>query len=772
MKKHTKNATEIANLRHQAEGIVDSTKHYQTRKAPHESKERNRSLLLQASMDGFWLVDRRGRLLEVNQTYCGMSGYTVEELLTMDIYDLEAAETADASATHLQKVMTLGEDRFESRHRRKDGSIFDVEVSVQYQPDEGGQFLAFLHDISDRKHAEELLRSSEEKLRHLVWDMQVGVLLQGPDSEIVLSNPKALELLGINEEQLLGKTSFDPDWNVIHENGSPFPGSTHPVPQAIATRLSVRDVIMGVYRPTRGDRVWLLVNAEPQLNNDGTVQQVVCTFIDITKRKRAEAALHQLNEELEDRVKIRTEELLTSNAALQKAEEKYRMVADLTYDWEFWLDQNDKMLYCSPSCERITGYKASAFVKNPGLLLNIIHPDDLKAFQFHKQMEDFAHDAILEIQYRIIRSDGTVRWIGHVCQPTYNETGNFTGIRGSNRDITVRKEMEQLIKTSEQKYRLLSENITDGIFIYKNGLFEYFNKAMSHIFGYDDIELEVLNMNQLILPDYLEEIENYLTLNAPLNQIKKVEIDCIKKDHSIISVEILFNYIANERVIYGVVHDITERKQIQKNMVGAIIQTEEKERAYFSKELHDGLGPLLSTIKLYLQWSQRPKSNKSQEEIILKAEEILEEALTTVKEISNKLSPHLLANYGLTSAIHSFVDKLEQTSAIRIVFHSNATRRLDLEIETAVYRTIIECVNNTIKHARANNIYIFLRDSGSALHLQYQDDGIGFDLAEALTSQKGLGMVNIQNRIQNIGGKITMSSKPNHGVDYQIIVNL
>jgi diguanylate cyclase (GGDEF)-like protein/PAS domain S-box-containing protein len=132
-----------------------------------------------------------------------------------------------------------------------------------------------------------------------VWDMQVGVLLQGPQAEILLSNPKALKLLGISEDQLLGKTSFDPDWNVIHEDGSPFPGTTHPVPQAIATRRSIQNVVMGVYRPSTADRVWLSVDAEPQLNDDGTIRHVVCSFIDITERKQAEDKLRQLSSAVE-----------------------------------------------------------------------------------------------------------------------------------------------------------------------------------------------------------------------------------------------------------------------------------------------------------------------------------------------------------------------------------------------------------------------------------------------------------------------------------------
>jgi len=151
----------------------------------------------------------------------------------------------------------------------------------------------FTMDITERKRADELLLESEEKYRRLITNMPVGLLLQGPQSEILLSNHMALELLGLSEDELMGKTSMDPHWNVIHEDGSPFPGPTHPVPQAITTRQPVRDTVMGVLRPVTGDRIWLAVNAIPHLNADGQVRLVVCTFVDITKRKLAEDELLQ-----------------------------------------------------------------------------------------------------------------------------------------------------------------------------------------------------------------------------------------------------------------------------------------------------------------------------------------------------------------------------------------------------------------------------------------------------------------------------------------------
>lgn len=125
--------------------------------------------------------------------------------------------------------------------------------------------------------------------RTLIRDLRIGVLVQGPNAEIRVSNRAALELLGLEESQLLGKTSFDPEWHVIHEDGSPFPGPEHPVPTAIGSKRSVRGVVMGVYRPRSRDRVWLLVDAEPQLDPDGEVAQVVCTFSDFTERRRLQS---------------------------------------------------------------------------------------------------------------------------------------------------------------------------------------------------------------------------------------------------------------------------------------------------------------------------------------------------------------------------------------------------------------------------------------------------------------------------------------------------
>lgn len=119
--------------------LTDITDRKHAEAALKESAEEHRSIL-QTAMDGFWLADVEGRLLEVNESYCRMSGYSERELLRMCISDLDADMTPHDAASHMKRISVRGGDRFESRHRRKNGTFFDVEVSVQYRKESGGRF--------------------------------------------------------------------------------------------------------------------------------------------------------------------------------------------------------------------------------------------------------------------------------------------------------------------------------------------------------------------------------------------------------------------------------------------------------------------------------------------------------------------------------------------------------------------------------------------------------------------------------------------------------
>ncbi|WP_157860136.1 PAS domain S-box protein [Methanosarcina acetivorans] len=128
---------------------------------------------------------------------------------------------------------------------------------------------------------------------------------------------------------------------------------------------------------------------------------------------------------------------------LRESEKKYRIVADNTFDWEFWLGPDGRFLYISPSCERVTGYTVREFMDNPDLLQEIIHSDDRQVFlQYKHGASPSCHS---DIEFRIITKDGEIRWLHHLCQPIYDGKGCYAGSRGSNRDITERKQEEHRV---------------------------------------------------------------------------------------------------------------------------------------------------------------------------------------------------------------------------------------------------------------------------------------------------------------------------------------
>jgi PAS domain S-box-containing protein len=166
------------------------------------SQSRHRAIVM-TSMDGFWMVDARGRLLEVNETYCRMSGYSEAELLTMTIGDLDAEETAAQTSEHMQQLLAVGSGSFESRHRRKDGTLFDVEVRVQISPTEPGELVVFLRDITEQKGAQMALRESEERYRALHNASFGGIAVH--DRGVILEcNQGLAEITGYAVEELVG----------------------------------------------------------------------------------------------------------------------------------------------------------------------------------------------------------------------------------------------------------------------------------------------------------------------------------------------------------------------------------------------------------------------------------------------------------------------------------------------------------------------------------------------------------------------------------------
>jgi two-component system, cell cycle sensor histidine kinase and response regulator CckA len=162
-----------------------------------------------------------------------------------------------------------------------------------------------------------------------------------------------------------------------------------------------------------------------------------------------------------------------SEEHLRQSEEKYRTVADYIHDWEYWRGPDGSLVYVSPSCKRITGYRAEEFSQEPELFTSIIHPDDRQNFRQHVDSlaEGMAKGDFRTLEFRIITRNGEERLIEHICKEVFDQEGKSLGRRVSNRDITEQKRAELKLLESEKLYRSLFENMMNG-FAYCRMLFE------------------------------------------------------------------------------------------------------------------------------------------------------------------------------------------------------------------------------------------------------------------------------------------------------------
>ncbi len=265
-------------------------------------------------------------------------------------------------------------------------------------------------------------------------------------------------------------------------------------------------------------------------------------------------------------------------AKLTENEKLYRDLAENDPDWTFWLNADDRLIYISPSCRRLTGYEPEDFKKDAKLLFKIIHPDDRTAFDDHVR---FMHKAKshVEEEFRIVRKDRKTRWISHICQPVYDADGQYEGILCSNRDITESKDTGNVSQEGENLYRLVAENMSDVIWMMDVSLQPtYISPSVERLRGYTPEEAVEQNLrealtpaslqrfNEIWLAEIAQERSGKTLRNRPLTL--QLEFQC--KDGSTVWTETELTPLRNEAKkmveILGVSRNITTTRQTLANL--------------------------------------------------------------------------------------------------------------------------------------------------------------------------------------------------------------
>ena len=505
-----------------------------------ESKYRN---IVETSVEGIWIFNAVSKTTYVNEKMAEMLGYNPEEMIGRFIWDFAYEEDKSIFQVKLANRKQGIDEVYELKLIRKDGSPLWVSISAKGFFDDAGKFegsVGMFTDITERKKVEEALRESEERFRSAFDDSAVAMALVGPDARLVKVNDAFCRLLGFEKSEIEGHTFID---------------FTYPddIEQSILIHKAVINSEKSFfwlekrYIRKDGKVIWCEVSSSPVLDSKGYPIYTVAHIQDITERKWAERAL-------------------------QESEKKYRIVADNTYDWEFWLGPDGHFLYMSPSCERVTGYAVGEFIDNSYLLQEIIHPDDRQAFLQHQH--DMPSSRHGDIEFRIVTKDGEIRWIHHLCQPLYDGEGHYAGNRGSNRDITERKRVEEEIQGARNMLQLIMDNIPEGIF-WKDCNSRYLgcNKVFAKSAGLESPE-SIIGKTDYDLPWSPEQTEWFREYDRKIMENDTPEYHIIEQqttaDRKLTWLDTnkipLHDAKGNVIGILGTYEDITERKEAEESL--------------------------------------------------------------------------------------------------------------------------------------------------------------------------------------------------------------
>jgi len=259
-----------------------------------KAEEKNK-IILQTSMDGFWVVDPEGSILEVNDAYCRMAGYSREELLNMNIKGVEAAESPQEIAGKIRHITDIGSLRFESRHKRKDGTIIDVDVCANCLGLDGGRIFTFFRDITERKRTEKALRESEERYRMLVESAGESIATIDYNGQFLFANTTMAKRLGGRPEDYIGKTMWELFPKKIADR------QMKNIRRAINTAEGLNAIEL---TELQGQSRWYNTTIEPLRDGSGKATAALVIARDIHEFKQAQDELARYREEM-----VRAEQL-------------------------------------------------------------------------------------------------------------------------------------------------------------------------------------------------------------------------------------------------------------------------------------------------------------------------------------------------------------------------------------------------------------------------------------------------------------------------------
>lgn len=413
--------------------------------------------------------------------------------------------------------------------------------------DENGQFdimAGYGIDITESKKINEEILKSRQLITNVIQNAAVGIIVQGPQSEFLEYNKSACDMLGLTEDQMLGKSSFDSHWKVVHLDGTEFKSEDHPVPQAISKLIPIKNVVMGVHRPVKNDIAWLLVDAIPVFDDTRELVYVVCTFNDITARKNAEDALRESNE----RFKYASE-----------------ATSDALWDWNMTTDE----IFVGETYSQLFGHHFENNKITGEFCESLVHPDDLMEYEKSIELATKQRKIKWKHEYRYLKADGSYAFVCDKAIIIYDSFDTPIRMIGAMQDVTQEKFLKNELQQSEERFKGAFNNSYFGsALVNLKGNWIEVNNRMCEILGYTKEEFKNLTFEEFT---YKEDLELDLALKQKMDDglipAFQLEKRFIHKNQSLVWVHLsvstdkgndgkIQHYVAQ-------VVDISERKRME-----------------------------------------------------------------------------------------------------------------------------------------------------------------------------------------------------------------
>jgi len=623
----------------------------------------------------------------------------------------------------------------------------------------------------------------QSQYRFMFDNMTHGAFFQDADGTLVDINEVALKLLGLTRDEFLSRTSYHPEWRIVAQDGTLLLPEQHPSMFSLLSGKSVKDFIAGVYHPLRQDFVWLQINAIPMFHHgEKRPYRVFVTFHDITEQRRT------------------TERLAAS-------EERYRAIVNTQLDFVDRFLPGGILTFVNDALCRYVGISREQLLGRS--FYDFIHEAD--------RQKQISLIEALTIDNPVMRSnvyailpDGSRRWQEWTSHAIFDKNGKLIEYQAVGRDITRQKLAEEALEKSERKYRQLHEAMIDGFAMTDmDGTIMEWNEAFRAMIDYPPEEISHLTYRD-ITPAKWHEFEKGIIEEEviPHGFSRVYEKEYIRKDGTIFPIELRAYLLRDQRGrasgMWAIIRDISERKRMEtalqqahdelenrvvertaalaaaneqiKMMSFKLLRAQEQERARIAAELHDQVGQSLLLAKMKLDMLASELNNTGKRSSADDISSLLETSIHDIRSLTFGMRPPLLDTAGIETALEWLCTTLHKDYNL-LIECSCICSQIPLSRETrySLFQAVRELLLNVAKHAGVSKANLTLRIRDNKLVVNVSDSGNGFDQPvphNQVTQGGGFGLFNVQQRIEQLGGSITIASKTGEGTSVTLNIPL